>query len=123
MVVSEMRGDEKQAGRRARTAFHRARLDTNPLTINHCSEPSKVDGLVAMCNDLSRIFVSEGVKCVISTNCNCERQSCGVTYGHAEDALVSLVSCHFEGLFGRIKGKREERMEKGKKLDGRSSFK
>jgi hypothetical protein len=46
----------------------------------------------------------------------------GGTYGHAENALISLV-CHFDIFLNEIKTKREERMEKGKKLDGRRSFK
>ncbi|KAG9966922.1 ADP,ATP carrier protein, partial [Aureobasidium melanogenum] len=68
----------------------------------------ELEELVAECSELSRIFV---------------RKLDGVTYGHAEDALVSLVSGHFDVFLNENKTKREERMEKGKKLDGRRSFK
>jgi len=63
-----------------------------------------------------------GVKCAGSTDSHNKRQLGGVTYGHAEDALISLVS-HFDIFLNENKTKREERMEKGKKLDGRGSFK
>jgi hypothetical protein len=63
------------------------------------------------------------VKCASSTNPHDERQLDGVTYGHAEDALVTLVNGHFDVFLNENKTKREERMEKGKKLDGRRSFK
>lgn len=68
-------------------------------------------------------FRSQGVKCASSTNSHDEQLLDGVTYGHAEDALVSLVSGHFDVFLNGNKTKREERMEKGKKLDGRRSFK
>lgn len=68
-------------------------------------------------------FRSQGVKCASSTNPQGERQLGVDTYGHAEDALVSLVSGHFDVFLNENKTKREERMEKGKKLDGRRSFK
>jgi hypothetical protein len=80
------------------------------------------DELGAGRSDLSRISFPRGVKCSSSTNPHNERQLGGATYGHAEDALISL-SCHFDIFLNENKTKREERMEKGKKLDGRRSFK
>ncbi|KAH0357086.1 ADP,ATP carrier protein, partial [Aureobasidium melanogenum] len=79
---------------------HQERTRDNSSKSGQCIDSSKLGEFGAGCIDLSRIFV---------------RKLDGVTYGHAEDALVSLVSGHFDVFLNGNKTKREERMEKGKK--------
>jgi hypothetical protein len=101
----------------------RVRLHRNPSGDDQCIDSFELGELVACRSDLSKILLPRYVKCGAgSTNPHNKRQMGGGTYGHAENALISLV-CHFDIFLNEIKTKREERMEKGKKLDGRRSFK
>lgn len=90
---------------------------------DHRIDSLELDEFGAECSRSVKDCRFRGVKCAGSTNPYNERQLCGATYGHAENALISLVSSHFDIFLNENKTKREERMEKGKKLDGRGSFK